>query len=96
MEKAYYDKNAEEAKQLEEINAKETKQGKPNAYYSLDIPEDYNLQLLSEANGMTLLVSEKGQVFWVKKTKEGEELVALNLGKNITPPLKTPFNWIKK
>ena len=87
MEKAYYDKNAEEFKQMEEMQ-----RGHPNAYCSIDIPEDYNLQLLSEANGMTLLVSEKGQVFWVKKTKDGEELVALNLGKNITPPLKTHFN----
>jgi len=42
---------------------------------------DYSLKLLSEANGMTLLVSEIGQVFWVKKTKNGEKLIPLNRGK---------------
>ena len=46
---------------------------------------DYSLKLLSESNGMTLLVSEIGQVFWVKKTKDGETLVPLNKGKRIIP-----------
>ncbi len=40
--------------------------------------KDYNLSLLSEANGMTLLVSQRGQVFVVDKKER--KLVALNKG----------------
>jgi hypothetical protein len=50
--------------------------------------QDYNLKCLSESNGMTLLVSEKGQVFWVKRRyigtpNEDVELIPLNRGKII-------------
>lgn len=46
----------------------------------LHSPFDYELSLLSEANGMTLLVSEKGQVFYVKKKGEKVSLKPLNEG----------------
>lgn len=52
----------------------------PGKYYIDD--SDYYLKLLSEANGITLLVSEKGQVFWVKHIDPNKvELTPLNKGK---------------
>ncbi len=49
---------------------------------------DYSLSLLSEANGMTLLVSKDGQVFWVKRLVDKVQLISLNKGTNVMELIK--------